>query len=1084
MNTRYTPVDDGYRIVGSPETFNRALYGGHGQDALPERYFTAAGDAPIVMGAVSDWRQREDCSHAKCGTLMAGVAVTPGYHLPIFYYHGERDGDRTAEWFHQSPGTVSTFRPGWMEYEIRPFFQCYPVVTARLEVLPLQSDDGFLVELEVSADQRELLVIGFGGVTDFLGNLVCPFTEARAFRPVDCAGNEVRLTGGSTALVRGAPQSSRPSEMRVGASFAVDVSIGDAAQTLRPGCFAGPVVGAPEYPMVRMTCPVNANQTLKGFVVVLRNAAEGRLAEWLSRRDAVSELRCELRAKARGLELRTPDAMLNLTAGPNVVAMDACWHQDAFCHGAHSWHCPYMGWRNWYGPTVMGWHDRVQTAFRTHARYQVKLEGVPGPEEVVYEGTGPYHRLRRSYGYIPEIPDGRTGIFYNMQEVGVDMALHSMEWSGDLAYGAEVFDAVAAVLDWEERVLDPDGDGLYQNWLNTWISDAHAYNGGGCAQASAYNYRANRVMAVLADRLGRDATIFRARAARTLAACQRDLWLADRGVLAEYVDTVGNRLVHPSPELATVYHAIEADLVDPFQAYQMLRFTETDLRSARTMARGGRLTWSSNWYPQNYSSCGLYPAENLHLAWAYYQCGQAERGNDLLVGVTDAHFLSRYPGVVAHCLTESGFSEGSADFSEISSLHLRVLVEGLFGVRFNLLEGWVRVAPNLPPDWVEAELRTAAIAVRYRRVGREETFVVGADVAVRRQVRVRLRGTRVEGAWVNGLPAVYRIEPGIGQATCVIETDAPEAEVRVVHGPDAPPSLAWPTPITLGDGVTLQVRGGTIKEVADPSACLEGASRAATQLHGTARGCPGSHVVFVRAACDQWQGWLPADLVFASRPTVQRSGAGRDPHWDPVAIDAHFNVSLTGIHRQEYRRPRPTGYSIMASLNGRFGWDWNQAGFGKVEVDDTALRGSGGVYRVGSGVPFGTPATGPNVACVSVWENFPDQLHLPLQGNARELAVLLIGVTNPMQARVENARLTVAYQDGSQEELSLVNPANFDDWLVAAVQTEFETAYFSDRNHAQVVRMALDPGRELAAVAVRGIANEVIVGVLAVSLAR
>lgn len=57
-------------------------------------------------------------------------------------YTPVEDGDRTAEWFHQSPGTVSTFRTGWMEYEVKPFFQCYPVVNARLEVLPLQSEDG------------------------------------------------------------------------------------------------------------------------------------------------------------------------------------------------------------------------------------------------------------------------------------------------------------------------------------------------------------------------------------------------------------------------------------------------------------------------------------------------------------------------------------------------------------------------------------------------------------------------------------------------------------------------------------------------------------------------------------------------------------------------------------------------------------------------------------------------------------------------------------------------------------------------------------------------------------------------------
>ena len=44
--------------------------------------------------------------------------------------------------------------------------------------------------------------------------------------------------------------------------------------------------------------------------------------------------------------------------------------------------------------------------------------------------------------------------------------------------------------------------------------------------------------------------------------------------MAEYIDVIGNKLLHPSPELATIYHSIESEIVDPFQAYQMLLFTE------------------------------------------------------------------------------------------------------------------------------------------------------------------------------------------------------------------------------------------------------------------------------------------------------------------------------------------------------------------------------------------------------------------------------------------------------------------------------------------------------------------------------
>ena len=87
---------------------------------------------------------------------------------------------------------------------------------------------------------------------------------------------------------------------------------------------------------------------------------------------------------------------------------------------AYDWHAPYLGWRTWYGPTVIGWHDRVKKSFKTFADLQVAK--TDKPEEVVYNG-GAISQLKNSYGFLPDMADGRKTIFYNMQEVGVDMIL-------------------------------------------------------------------------------------------------------------------------------------------------------------------------------------------------------------------------------------------------------------------------------------------------------------------------------------------------------------------------------------------------------------------------------------------------------------------------------------------------------------------------------------------------------------------------------------------------------------------------------------------------------------------------------------
>jgi hypothetical protein len=284
----------------------------------------------------------------------------------------------------------------------------------------------------------------------------------------------------------------------------------------------------------------------------------------------------------------------------------------------------------------------------------------------------------------------------------------------------------------------------------------------------------------------------------------------------------------------------------------------------------------------------------------------------------------------------------------------------------------------------------------------------------------------------------------------------------------------------------LPIRGGQVQQVLDPSHCLDDiVVKEDGIISALVVGMGGWHTVFVRVKNDEWNGWLPADFhitwpkkltpVIPVQPTVE---------FEPVDISSHFNCDLTGIHRQEYRNPRPEGYSIGMKLNGRYGWDWNHGGHNAVIVDDQKLRECGGLFRIPSGVPFSTPADGPNVACVSLWDNYPDEISFVLSGNGNELAIFLIGITNPMQSRIENARLVLEYEDGAPKIVSLVPPVNFDDWLNAACQEENEAVYFSDFNHGMIVRLPLEPSQRLARLLVRASAYEVVVGVLGVSVRR
>ena len=1053
--TRYRPVNDGYEIIGSREFFNRTLYGSHANDDLQERYFTFAGDLPLFMGAVTDWSKNLSSSYAKCGVLMSGLALAPGLKIPSFY---SKDVDVSSHWFHNSEDIAAVFRNGWVEYEFRQFSPWFPDVKVNISAFPLMPEDGFLIHYRIKTDQRVVFCAGFGGITDFISRLEYPQIKARNFSAADCKNNTVSC-GRNRALVK----RDKGDSIWIGSSFPVEVEAGDAIslQDDAPGMFLKNKPDEKEPRVVKMFSTIGPGEDFEGFVVVIRNEDESVLDKWLKCKNPVKYLKQQINSKKSAVTVKTPDVMLNLTVPSTVLAMDSSWHKNTFYHGAHAYHAPFLGWRNWYGPTVIGWHDRVETAIRSN--FSGIIKDAPGKEAVWYDGKdrpdldhegSQYHQIKNSRGFIPAIL-GADDI-YNMQEVAVDMLLHHLEWGGDLKLAKDLFEDIKGVLDWEERILDPDSDGLYQNFLNTWISDGHSYNGGGCAQASAYNHLANLAMAKIARKLGYPDKVFKRRAEKILKSVQAKLWIPSKGVIAEFIDTIGNKLIHPSPELSTIYLSIDCGVADMFQAYQMLRFTETGLCNEKTLNRGGRLVYSSNWYPKKYSTCGIFPAENIHLALAYFQCGLKEKGLEILDAIVDAYFLGKNPGLASHVLTAHGVSDsGDLDFSDVSSMYLRLIVEGLYGIRFHLLDGIIEIAPGFPSDWTHANIKLKDISLDYHREGCREELIVHCETKARKKIRLPLRSTRIESVLLNDAPVKYKMEAAVNNCFLTLETEITGSfRLQVTHGKK---------PIPTGIPVLHGSLSGQVKTEA------------------------GSHTVFTRVKEDQYDAWMASDSMEENKTVPERRvshGKSMARKFEPLDISRYFNSSLKGIHALEYRMPRPKGYSIGVRLNGRYAWDWNQGGHNAVQVDDIALRQGKGIFYSPSGIGFSTPEKGSNVACASIWDNFPSVMEIPLKGRALELALFFIGVTNPMQSRVENARFTVTYLDGSTQTASLVNPDNFDDWLNAALQTQNETVYFSDYNHGMVQRISLDPEKELSGISMEAIANEVIIGLLGIAVLK
>ncbi|MFL6332640.1 MAG: DUF4450 domain-containing protein [Pyrinomonadaceae bacterium] len=249
--------------------------------------------------------------------------------------------------------------------------------------------------------------------------------------------------------------------------------------------------------------------------------------------------------------------------------------------------------------------------------------------------------------------------------------------------------------------------------------------------------------------------------------------------------------------------------------------------------------------------------------------------------------------------------------------------------------------------------------------------------------------------------------------------------------------------------------------------------------------------------------------------TNWKIAASRTASWEPLDLSASFNERLTRVFENEYLRPRSPYVSLAIPKQGVGSWvHWDE----KFEVDDSGLRAAarhgGGRILLPQGVPFRTPGErdAKNIAFTSRWENYPVEVSVPLGGRASHLYLLMAGSTNWMQSRFDNGEVVLAYADGTFERLALHNPTNWwpidqdyfiDDYafrrpepipprvdLQSGQVRLLEPSGFKGKGGrvkggaATVLDLPLRADRELKSLTVRTLANEVLVGLMAATLAR
>jgi len=239
--------------------------------------------------------------------------------------------------------------------------------------------------------------------------------------------------------------------------------------------------------------------------------------------------------------------------------------------------------------------------------------------------------------------------------------------------------------------------------------------------------------------------------------------------------------------------------------------------------------------------------------------------------------------------------------------------------------------------------------------------------------------------------------------------------------------------------------------------------------------------------------------------------------FNTVDLSRHFNDRVVNIYQNEYEEPRPPYPTYQLPIQGLGNWT---SPFAQANIDDSGLRklaGSGDRFELPQGIPFRTPGgkKANNVIFTSQWDHYPQEVAIPLSGSASHAYFLMAGSTNPMQSRFENGRVIVDYNDGSSENLKLVNPETWwpieqdyyiDNYVFALnvpkpirvhlktglITRHFEdyvsikrlTDYAIDGGAATVLDLPLDASKKLKSVRLKAMANEVVIGMMSMTLVR
>jgi len=1154
---RYQPSAEGYKGINLKRKFNRALYGTN------TGFRVEAGDQP------------------EFALYLPGM----GGNLKLGF---KKDG--VSKWLTAADSVVAIYNPGEMLYEI--YDQALAGGKINIAVLAFADEEGMVLKISAyNLKQPIEIFASYGGVSGQKfsrdGDLGADPESVFYLKEENCKDNQFNIAdnqfklsffdaNGRKELAKGKDSISLYRNLYGIFPNKAKLQVSDASLINNLNSFLnGKALAAP----VLNGSFTLSNQTPAFITIQAKSTLNKPEEEFLKAKQKIQLL-------SSRVILNTPDAYLNHYGAALAIAADAIWEEPSYIHGSVAWRMHLNGWRGAYVADPLGWHDRAAVHFKSYALSQY-TSPLTGP--VVADTALNLARQKEekgnsvfSDGYISRNPGKEYAPHhYDMNLVFIDQLLSHFFYLGDTAEIKALWPVVKRHLAWEKRNFDADDDGLYDAYAAIWASDALQYSGGAVTHSSAYNYRANLLAARIAQLLKEDDSKYVLEAQKILKAINSTLWMKDLGRYAEYKDALGNKLLHPSAALWTVYHAIDSKVPDAEQAYQLVKYVEEKIPHIPIVAKGLKGDYhtlsTTNWQPYDWSINNVASGEVLHTALAFWQSNQADKAFQLWKGsLLEYMFMGASPGNFGQISFYDAIrGELYRDFADPIGMAARTLTEGLFGIQPDAINDTLTIKPGFPQDWAFANLSLPDISIDFKQDHQVSTYQIKQHYSHLQNLKLQLvaRSSKVKSIKVNGVSVPFQVLENavdhpmieinvsaqaaykvvidwVGEAiqTKVLKTELSNAKGTVdltgfeVNGVQGKANtqlnkdylsaegvyfikvkqgdMIWKEPVhyTTPSIFEFSVKNGvfTINSKANTAEIflyLNGKKERALNLQAL------KPVVITLNTADLVTGTNEVELLDAKGNILTNYQWNEDRistplKLQPVDLNSYFNASVVDIFKNQYLSPRPQTPTLQLPIQGIGNWCYplvaaniDDSGFRKSLVKDTFISPLGITYQSSS--------TGKNILYTSKWDNYPDSLSIPLNGKSNHAYFVLAGSTNPMQSRLVNGALKVNYQDGTEDILELKNPENW--WPIEQdyytdgfafttdapkpyrlylksgnITKDFKnftsikgfTSYAVDGGAATLLDMPLNPNKELKNIQLITYANDVVIGLMSITLSR